>query len=76
METAYGQDAEDVQKLLNQAGFTRSLARRAAELASQKGRFTLWSVVDALTQLARELKYAGDRADADQKASGLLALAV
>ena len=75
MTTTYGQDADEVQKLLAQAGFTRSLATRAAELAQQKGRFTIWSVVDALTQLTRELKFAGDRAGADEKASALLALA-
>jgi hypothetical protein len=75
METTYGHDAEEVQKLLAQAGFTRALAKRAAELAQAKGRFSLWSVVDALTQLARELKFAGDRTDADERASALLTLA-
>lgn len=75
MQTRYGEDAEDVQKLLAKSGFTRSLAKQATELAVQRGRFTVWSVVDALTQLARQAKYAGSRTEADQKASALLALA-
>lgn len=75
METTYGTDIEDVQKLLAKAGFTRALAKKAAELAQQSGRFTIWSVVDALTQLSRDAKFAGSRTDADQKASSLLALA-
>jgi hypothetical protein len=74
MDTRYGQDADEVLSLLAKTGFTRSLAQRAAELAQQKGRFTIWSVVDALTQLGREAKYAGSRAEADQKASSLLSL--
>ena len=34
-----------------------------------KGRFTIFSVVDALTRIAGELANAGDRTEADQKAS-------
>jgi hypothetical protein len=75
MKESYGQDAEDVQKLLAKAGFTRAMAVKASEIARQKGAFTIWTVVDALTQLAREWKFAGLRTDADQKASSLLALA-
>lgn len=74
METRYGTDAEDVQKLLAKAGFARELAKRATDIARQKGAFTLWSVVDALTQLSREAKFAGARNEADQKASSLLSL--
>lgn len=74
METRYGDDAEEVQKLLAKAGFTQQLAKRAAEVAQRQGRFTIWSVVDALTQIARETKFAGSRAEADQQASSLLAL--
>jgi hypothetical protein len=51
------------------------MAQKAAEMARQRGRFTLWAVVDALTQLAREAKFAANRTEADQKASSLLALA-
>jgi hypothetical protein len=76
MQTALG-DGDEVQKLLAKSGFNRQLATRAVELAQQtQTRFTIFSVVDALTQLARELPNAGERTDADQKASKLLALAV
>jgi hypothetical protein len=75
MKTTYGTDAEDVQKLLAKAGFTRDLAKRSTQIAQQNGPFTLWSVVNALTQLSRDAKFAGTRKDADQKASALLSLA-
>lgn len=76
METKLGDDAPEVEALLAKSGIARVLAKRALELTHERGeRFTLWSVVDALTQLARELPNAGDRNDADQKASSLLALA-
>ena len=35
---------------------------------------TVFSVVDALTRLARECEFAGERTDADQKAAKLLEL--
>jgi hypothetical protein len=76
METTYGDDAEGVQKLLAKAGFTRQMAKLASELAQEQGRFTIWSVVDALTRIARdETKYAGSRNEIDQQAASLLALA-
>lgn len=75
MATRYGQDADEAMTLLAKAGFTKTLAQQAAKLTATRGAFTIWSVVDALTQLARELSFAGSRADADQKASALLALA-
>lgn len=75
MATRYGQDADEVATLLAKAGFTKALAQQATKVAETRGAFTVWSVVDALTQLARELSFAGSRADADQKASALLALA-
>ncbi len=50
-------------------------AKQALEIARQRGRFTIFSLVDALTRLSGDVKYAGDRLDFDQKASALLALA-
>ncbi|CAN5915249.1 hypothetical protein BH23PLA1_BH23PLA1_40080 [soil metagenome] len=76
MEERFGEDAEEVLKALAKHGINRSLAKRAIELAEKQGRFTIFALVDALTQLSRELEFAGDRTDADQKAAGLLALAV
>jgi len=46
-----------------------------AVTAEQAGRFTLFSIVDALTRIAGEYQHAGDRTEIDQKASALLALA-
>ena len=76
METKLGDDAEEALKVLNRAGITKTLAKRALEVAREQGRFTIFALVDALTRIARELPNAGDRIDADQKAAGLLALAV
>lgn len=76
MEEKLGEDAEEVLKALSKHGINRSLAKRAIELAEKQGRFTIFALVDALTQLSRELEFAGDRTDADQKAASLLALAV
>jgi hypothetical protein len=50
-------------------------AKQALEIARSRGRFTIFSLVDALTRLSGELKFVGDRIEADQKASSLLALA-
>ena len=75
-EQKLGEDAEETMKALAKAGITKSLAKRAIEAAAEQGRFTIFALVDALTRIARELPNAGDRTDADQKAAGLLALAV
>jgi hypothetical protein len=75
MATTLGADTEEVLKVLTRSGVTKSLAKRAVEIAEGRGRFTVFALVDALTRLAGELPNAGDRTDADQKAAGLLALA-
>jgi hypothetical protein len=76
MDAKLGDDAEETLKALAKAGITKALAKRAVEVAAEQGRFTIFALVDALTRIARELPNAGDRTDADQKAAGLLALAV
>lgn len=76
MKQKYGDDAEEVQSLLTKAGFTKALAKKATEKARQKGAFSIFAVVDALTQLARESNFVGLRMDADQKAASLLSLVV
>ena len=73
MEQKLGEDAEEAMKALTKAGIARGLAKQALELAEKKGRFTIFSLVDALTRLAGECEFAGERTDADQKASALLA---
>ena len=75
MQTKLGDDAEEAMKALAKAGITRSLATRALDIAKTRGRFTIFAVVDALTKLAGELANAGDRTEADQRASALFALA-
>lgn len=75
METKLGTDAESVLKVLGGHGVTRAAAKEALELARKSGKFTIFSLVDALTRIAGRIKFAGERADADLKASSLLALA-
>ncbi len=76
METRLGDDAEEVQKVLARSGITQQLAKRAIEYAGQRGALTIFAMVDALTRFTQELRYAGDRTEASQRAAGLLALAV
>ena len=63
------------EKVLAKQGIAKTLAKRALEIAVEKGRFTVWCILDALTRLTQELENAGDRTEADQKVSRLLALA-
>lgn len=74
MQTTYGQDREHAQRLLSQARFARPLARRAMDIAAESGGFSIWSMVNALTQVSRQTPFAGNRAELDQKASALLNL--
>ncbi len=74
METKMGEDAEKTFNAVCNHGIPRSVAKEAVEIAQEKGRLTIWSVVDALTRLAQKHEYAGDRTEADQKASRLLSL--
>ena len=75
MRQQLGSDADEVIKTLGSEGIPRGLAAKATELARQAGRFTIFSLVDALTRLTQEVRYAGDRAEVDAKAASLLALA-
>jgi hypothetical protein len=75
MGATLGADAEKVLESLSTAGIQRTLATKALAIAREKGAFTIFAIVDALTRLARELPNAGDRLAADQKAASLLELA-
>lgn len=75
MTTPLGESSAEVLKLLSGRGIARSVAKEALKIAQQDGRFTLFSVVDALTRLNGRVKHAGERTDADVKASSLLAMA-
>ena len=74
METTVGSDAEEALKVLSEKGIGKALAKQAVEVARTQGRFTVFSVVDALTRLAGEFRNAGDRLQADQQAASLLNL--
>ena len=74
-KTELGDKAEDVAKVLAKHGIPRDLGKQAMEMAEQTGRFTVFTLVDALTRIAGRYEYVGDRTEIDQKASGLLALA-
>ena len=76
MQTRLGSDADEVAKVLLQHGIGRNWVKQALEIAQVQGRFTIFAMVDALTRMAGELKFAGERAEIDQKAAGLLTLAV
>jgi len=76
METTLGSDAEEVEKALGQNGIPRALAKEAIQIAQEKGRFSIFAMVDALTRIAGKIANAGERIQVDQKAAGLLALAV
>lgn len=60
MQTRLGNDSEEV---------LEALAKHR-----EQGRFTIFSLVDALTRIAGEEKNAGDRVGADVKAARLLQL--
>jgi hypothetical protein len=76
MVTRLGNDAEEVAKNLQKHGIPRSLAKRALECAQRQGRFTIFSLVDALTRETQSVRYAGDRTELDQKVASLLSLAL
>lgn len=75
METTVGTDSDQVLKVLSQKGITRQLAKEALQIAEEKGRFTVFALVDALTRLSARFEFAGDRTEVDQKSSALLTLA-
>ena len=74
METKLGSDAEEAFKEVCKSSIPRSVAQQAVEIAREKGRFSIWSIVDALTRLAQKHENAGDRTEADQRASRFLSL--
>lgn len=76
MDASLGSDADEVMALLAKHGVTRSLAKQSLEAARQSGRFTIFSVVDALTRVTGQYKFVGDRTEVEVTASRLLALAV
>lgn len=76
MRERLGSDSEEATKNLLKHGIPRGLAKQALEIARQKGAFTIFAIVDAITRLAQQQVNIGDRLELDEKAASLLALAV
>lgn len=76
MTATLGNDADEVMKVLAKQGITRSLAKQALDIARRNGRFTIFSLVDALTRITGRYTNVGDRTEVEVTASRLLALAV
>ncbi len=76
MSTKLGDCSEDVAKQLTERRIPRHLIDTALEMAHIQGSFTIFSIVDALTRLSQNVRYAGDRAELDSRIGSLLGLAV
>jgi hypothetical protein len=74
-ETRLGDEAEEVAKVLQKQGIPRDFAKQALQVAAEQGRFTVFSLVDALTRLSGKYRNAGERMELDEKTGALLALA-
>lgn len=75
VRTELGSDAEEALKALTRHGIPQGLGKLACEQCHQQGkRFTVFALVDALTQMNREARFAGDRTEADVRAASLLNL--
>ena len=71
-----GDDADEVLKVLTREGVGKAVAKQALEIAEQRGQFTIFALVDALTRISQQVsRYVGERTELDAKAAGLLALA-
>ena len=73
MGTKLDKDQENVLKKLRREGIPRSVAQEALKLATERGAFTVFSIVDALTQVSGKMANAGDRLELDQRAGAMLA---
>ena len=75
LRTRLVDNIDDVNKVLRNGKIPHSLAKDALEIAQQQGAFTIFAVVDALTRLSQQIRYAGDRTVLDSKIGALLAMA-
>jgi len=66
---------EEVLTLLQKQGYSKKASEMVTDLIEEtSNRFSAFSVVDAMTRLSQNSKFAGSRADLDRKASAILAL--
>lgn len=75
MDATLGTNVDEASEILNQRGFAKTFAKQPIEIARQRGGLTVFAVVGALPRLSANLKNAGERAEADERAGRLLALA-
>lgn len=75
MTERLGDDADEVTKVLSAERIPRGLIKDAMEIAERQGGFTIFALVDALTQVSQKVAYAGDRTELDARIGQLLALA-
>lgn len=75
MTERLAEDADDVRKALLAEKIPGHIIKDALEIARQQGGFTIFSLVDALTRLTKNVRYAGDRTEIDARIGQLLALA-
>jgi hypothetical protein len=76
MATNVATDGEEAMKFLTQRSLPRETVERAVKQLGQQGKpFTLWNLVDVLTHMNVNLRFAGDRTEADQKVAKLMELA-
>ena len=76
MQAKLPDDADKVIAMLKKQGIPQHWSKEATSMAMKKGAVTLWSIVDALTQLAGKIPNAGERTQLDQQAGALLSVAV
>jgi hypothetical protein len=76
MTTRLGDCSDEVIKQLTERRIPRHLVDQAMEMAQVHGGFTIFSVVDALTRLSQNIRYAGDRTELDSRIGSLIGLAV
>jgi len=76
MRQQLGHDADEVLRQLSKHGISRQHSKLALDIARQEGRFTIFSLVDALTRLAGRIVNIGERLELDAKAAQLLTLAL
>ncbi len=75
LRTRLGNDIDEVSDVLRDGKIPHSLVKEALEIAEERGAFTIFALVDALTRLSQNVRYAGDRTELDSKIGALLSMA-
>ena len=76
MSERLGHDVDEVRKILSAEKIPQHLIKDAIEIARQQGGFTIFALVDALTKLTQQAKYAGERTELDTRVGRLMNLAL